>query len=711
MKKVIFLLVMFLLLGAAASYAVVVHYDDYEDRTVGSSTEGWHWGGGVCTHSGHTYEIYDGSIVRKHTGTIDNTTGTAAQDGRYGFKMDIPVTGNTSADPADYTIELDLRNLSGNWDPLGLEVWVLTYNPAVGTSTYGHGFPTVELSQSDGWVHVKFNLAEYTKDWWEGTEWDLTNSTWSIEIGMPWPGVSVPVGAAWTQIFLVDNLKIMMGSDTEAHDPVVLPMNPDGSVGTLISQMEAQVTLGWMAGGDPNIVRDYPVNPAIVGHYIYLSRGSNDPNLHLLDYVEQVHNEDPYQTDPYNEYGPITLAQGTTYYWQVEEVLSDPNGTPYGPGDPGNIMGVIWTFTTIAATPKILAGPEHALADFNGNASFTITPGPAATHCRWFKVGSPDIQLTDGGIYSGTQTPTLTITGATVADEGEYYCIVYNGDPEEGGIPSEPSPRAKLWYPRLVSHYPFETIADGVSPDIISGFDAVMMQAGSAPLPGLNSTEARVGNSCLQLDNPDSASADGQYAQIPAGVADYKDITISVWVHPKSIIGWTRLFDFGNGTDDYLFVTPDAGWGVLRFAIKVGGAAEQLLEGTSLPAGQWSHVAVTITGDTGRLYRNGELIAVNTAMTFNPIEVGAVLNYLGKSQYTADPEFNGLIDDLKIWNYALTTYDIAQEYLAVAGGSVCNREELDLGEYDADGDCRITLADFASFAARWLEDDRIYPVQ
>lgn len=88
---------------------------------------------------------------------------------------------------------------------------------------------------------------------------------------------------------------------------------------------------------------------------------------------------------------------------------------------------------------------------------------------------------------------------------------------------------------------------------------------------------------------------------------------------------------------------------------------------------------------------------------------GAVLNYIGKSQYTADPELDGLIDDLKIYNYALTTYDVAQEYLAVRGEWVCNRETYDLQNYDTNGNCLLDLEDFASMAERWLEDDRIYP--
>ena len=35
-----------------------------------------------------------------------------------------------------------------------------------------------------------------------------------------------------------------------------------------------------------------------------------------------------------------------------------------------------------------------------------------------------------------------------------------------------------------------------------------------------------------------------------------------------------------------------------------------------------------------------------------------LLNYLGKSQFAADPKFSGQIDDLRIFNYVLTPSEI-----------------------------------------------------
>jgi hypothetical protein len=97
-------------------------------------------------------------------------------------------------------------------------------------------------------------------------------------------------------------------------------------------------------------------------------------------------------------------------------------------------------------------------------------------------------------------------------------------------------------------------------------------------------------------------------------------------------------------------------------------------------------------------------------MTINPIDFKPTLNYIGKSQFAVDPYFNGRIDDLKIYNYARTVEEVAQDYLAVRGEWICD-QSLPALTYDFDGNCRVDLSDFAIFASEWLQSNRIYPEQ
>jgi hypothetical protein len=160
-----------------------------------------------------------------------------------------------------------------------------------------------------------------------------------------------------------------------------------------------------------------------------------------------------------------------------------------------------------------------------------------------------------------------------------------------------------------------------------------------------------------------SLNGSGQYAMAPAGVmASVTNFTIAAWVNWNGGAAWQRIFDFGNNTTQYMFLTPDSASGTLRFAISTNGnapGAEQIIETSPLPVSQWQHVAVTRNGNTAYLYTNGVLAASGSA-TISPADFNPALNNFGASQYPADPYFNGLLDSVYIYNYALSDAQIAQ---------------------------------------------------
>jgi glucuronoarabinoxylan endo-1,4-beta-xylanase len=160
-----------------------------------------------------------------------------------------------------------------------------------------------------------------------------------------------------------------------------------------------------------------------------------------------------------------------------------------------------------------------------------------------------------------------------------------------------------------------------------------------------------------------TAASSQQYVSLPAGiVSTVTNFTIEAWVKLNSTANWTRIFDFGNNTTTYMFLTPQNGTtSRLRFAITTaGGGNERQITGTSaLAAGVWYHVAVTLSGTTGVLYLNGVPVGTNNAVTLNPSSLGSTANnYLGKSQYP-DPYFNGLFDEFRIYSVALSAGEIA----------------------------------------------------
>ena len=153
-------------------------------------------------------------------------------------------------------------------------------------------------------------------------------------------------------------------------------------------------------------------------------------------------------------------------------------------------------------------------------------------------------------------------------------------------------------------------------------------------------------------------NGNGQYALLPDPVANAN--TFAAWVKWSGGPAWQRIFDFGDGTSRYLFLTPAAADGNMRFAITTSGnGAEQIIEApTALPTNTWCHVAVTLDGRTGVLYLDGSPVATNLNLTIRPWQTLAKTNYLGKSQFPIDPGFSGSLSSFRIFSRPLAPAEI-----------------------------------------------------
>lgn len=157
-----------------------------------------------------------------------------------------------------------------------------------------------------------------------------------------------------------------------------------------------------------------------------------------------------------------------------------------------------------------------------------------------------------------------------------------------------------------------------------------------------------------------AARLDGSttWLQLPDQVASGSAFSFAGWVYWDGGANWQRIFDFGDDTSRYMFLTPSSGSGTLRFVMRNGGAEQIVQSSSALPSGQWVHVAVTLSGGTVRLYQNGAQVATGS-VTITPAQIGASLNYLGKSQFPADPLFAGRLDDIRIADYAFSAAQVS----------------------------------------------------
>ncbi len=203
----------------------------------------------------------------------------------------------------------------------------------------------------------------------------------------------------------------------------------------------------------------------------------------------------------------------------------------------------------------------------------------------------------------------------------------------------------------LVAFYKFDETSGTTASDSSGNNQTATLMGGASFSSGLE-------NNAVTLNGSNG------YVSLPSGIASgLTSFSICAWVNLVTSTQWSRIFDLGTGTTTYMFFTPNSGAGT-RFAITTGGGGqEQQLNATALATGSWQQVAVTLAANTGTLYVNGAQVAQNTSMTLSPQSLGTTTqDWLGRSQYAADPYLNGQLDNVRIYDRALSAAEVETLY-------------------------------------------------
>ncbi|OQX11637.1 MAG: hypothetical protein BWK80_44550 [Desulfobacteraceae bacterium IS3] len=207
---------------------------------------------------------------------------------------------------------------------------------------------------------------------------------------------------------------------------------------------------------------------------------------------------------------------------------------------------------------------------------------------------------------------------------------------------------------------------------------------------------------------------------VQSSVAATDAITLAAWIKPsaypisntdpKTYVGLIIGCQCDAcGSTGYAIHLDGRNWhggirGGIHFQIgleNIGYTDTDINEGATnaaVPLNQWSHIVATWkSGDTKKVYINGQLVTNWTTIWTGNIKYNSNTELSIGRQPDLGRYFNGSVDDVRIYNRAISEAEIRQLY--DSGSCAYTQAQLDQAvkteqlKWDADGDGRIGLED------------------
>lgn len=168
------------------------------------------------------------------------------------------------------------------------------------------------------------------------------------------------------------------------------------------------------------------------------------------------------------------------------------------------------------------------------------------------------------------------------------------------------------------------------------------------------SVNAQFSGNALDFDGSDDAVT---ISNVPAALSApaSNDITIESWVKPKGA-AFQRIFFAQASTSNFMALTI-SGLNEIYFYVVANGTNYCAATTATLASNTWTHVAVTWSGSTNtqQIYFNGVLQTSNFGGTSSTGTNGLVT--IG-TRPGGTQNFNGTLEELRVWNKKLTTCEI-----------------------------------------------------
>jgi hypothetical protein len=507
--------------------------------------------------------------------------------------------------------------------------------------------------------------------WWYDTVWFSTDGVLdanSIDLGNFWVNQTVPVGGSYWQT-----------------NNVTLPMNASGNY-TLFVQVDAgnyiyEANLGdkvstpgsstftltppdlmpvWVVAPatvtatqpNPAIqvawgVTNQGIGPATGGWYDrvwFSTNGVLDANS--IDVGDYYFNQGVLAVGSYSQTNSVTLpiSPGGTYNYTLF-VQVDIYNWIYELNKSNNISAPVPGTLLLDLPPQIVTQPVGQLVPPGVNVTFSVAAiGTPPLSYQW--------QLNNTNLTGATNS-TLALNNVQPTNTGNVYLVVVTnafGTATSTGarlLVSAPGTNCVNAPSGLIAWWP----GDGNALDIVGGNNGTLMG-------GVTFTNGEVGQAF-------SFVGANEAVLIPyfpgSDLGAMPSWTIEAWVNPASFnnSSWPTIYAKGHWDAS---LGLNSGTGKLESWINNGN---QLIGATVVPLGQWSHVALVYDGTNRTFYVNGAFAGAGSAPGINP---DSNTSSIGNVVPNESASFNGQIDEVSIYNRALSPNEIAAIYLSGSYG-------------------------------------------
>ena len=304
----------------------------------------------------------------------------------------------------------------------------------------------------------------------------------------------------------------------------------------------------------------------------------------------------------------------------------------------GRIFSQSANLTIIAPSPpSVVTHPADTNAMIDGNATLSVeATGTAPLDYQWFK---------DGTVITNATSSSLPLTQLQTADNGQYFVQISNpfGQATSHNATLRVLPPLKFG---LMAHYPFNGNAND---------ESGRNNHGTVDDATLTNDRYNSPNRSYNFDGAGDKITFNDQA-LPSGSTNR---TLSVWFKADSLNGHSdktiiRYGNQGHGGQSLGLVLRNG----KLMPTTWGASNEYLATSVSFDLGAWHHVTWSLESGTAKTYINGTL---KDSRAFN---VNTVLGsgYIGYNPNPAGEDWDGSIDDIRIYNRALNAEEIHELY-------------------------------------------------